>query len=310
MDILNKVLYKTDEATTMSDITYLPSGLGAVKAMIRTLARKKQDWNIDILEQEEGRQVMFEDDISIFVPHVYWNEFTQLFDDCLASGHVGLAKYLKEAMEEDIEELREELKPALTRMFNNDAFRQLDRTINQWRSRFGVKEYQQTNTLVRFEDKMRDIQKLTAKVFDVYGRDRGNLELLLEAVRNGDPLNSFQIFRQRDFLYGTRINSAYMRIPLIFEATVDMAHMLTQSIVVEDQDVLDDIQGNRDIKVVRNIVYPVGEAFDRRFFSELQDAIQGPLEGAPGNKDDEEDWDGPEGPGRQARKMDRPRGER
>lgn len=310
MDLMNKLLYRSDEATTMSNITYLPSGLSAVKSAIQVLAMKKKDWNIDILEQEKGRQVVFEDEYSIFVPHTYWNDFTALFDDCLASGQVSLDKYLREAMAEDMEELKEDLKPALTRMFNNDAFRQLDKTVNQWRSRFGVKTYQRTDSLVRFEDKLRDIQKLTAKLFDVYGRDRGNLELLLEAIRNGDPLNSFHVFRQRDFLYGTRVYSAYARIPLIFEATIDMAHMLAQSIVVNDSDVLDDLQGNRGVKVVRTVIYPVGESFDPRFFQELQDAVQGPMKGGPGSKDEEEDWEGEEGPGRMRNPQDTPRGER
>lgn len=321
MNILDKMLHKSDEATTMSNITYLPSGLGVIKAMMRTLAKKKQYWDIDILEQEKGRKVVFEDDCSIFVPHQYWNDFAMLFDscwndfsmsvsECLKSKKLNLGKYLKEAMEEDLEELKEELKPLLIQMYNNDSFRQLDRTVNQWRSRFGVKDYQRTDSLVRFEDKLRDIQKLTIKIMDVYGNDRGNLELLLEALRNGEPLNTFHVFRQRDFLYGVRVYSQYSKMPLIFEASVDMAHMLVQSIIVEDEDVLDEIQQNRSVKVVRNIIYPVGESFDSRFFRELQDATQGPMEGGPGSED-EDAWDeGEEGPGRQAKRMEIPRGER
>jgi hypothetical protein len=307
VDLFDKVLYRTDEETTMSNITYLPSGLGAVKAAIKGLARKKQDWNIDILENEKGKQVIFEDEFSIFVPHQYWNDFSLLFDNCLDSSQVGLGRYLMEAMEEDLGELREEIRPALTRMYNDDVFRKLDYAIKQWRSRFGVKDYQRTDTLVRFEDKLRDIQKLVTKVFDVYGEDRGNLELLLEAIRNSEPLNSFQIFRQRDFLYGTRMYSRYGGVPLIFEGTIDMSHMMAQSILVEDQATLDDIEGSREIKVVKNMVYPVGDTFSVRFFGELQDATQGPMEGGPGEEEYEKDLEGEEGPHRQRMV---PRGER
>lgn len=310
MEILNKLLYRTDEDTTMADITYLPSGLGAVRSAIKTLARKKQDWDIEILENGDGRDVLFEDDFSIHVPHVYWNDFTSMFRDCLESGQVNLNSYLKEAMEDDTEELREELRPLLTRMFDSDSCRQLDRSVQQWRSRFGVRTYQKTNSLVRFEDKQRDIQRLTTKVFDVYGKDKGNLELLLTAIKNGDPLNSFQIFRQRDFLYGARVYSTSSKIPLIFEATVDMAHSLTQSLVVDDPDVLDEIQGSRSVKVVKNVVYPVGESFNIRFFRDLEDAIQGPSDVDLDDEGEVVDFEGEEGPGRQDKRMNIPRGER
>jgi hypothetical protein len=307
MSILHKLLYRVDEDTTMANITYLPSGLGAVRSAIKTLARKKQDWNIEILENGDGRDVIFEDDFSIHVPKIYWKEFDSMFRESLGSGVVNLNGYLIEAMEDDTEELREELRPLLTGMFDSDSCRQLDRSVQQWRSRFGVRTYQKTNSLVRFEDKQRDIQKLTTKVFDVYGNDKGNLELLLTAIKNGDPLNSFQIFRQKDFLYGARVYSAYSKIPLIFEATVDMAHMLTQSITIDDQDVLDEIQGSRGVKVVKNVVYPVGESFNIRFFRELEDAIQGPSDV---ELDDDEVVDAEEGSGRQDTRMKIPRGER
>ena len=310
MNLMDKMLYRTNETTTMSNVTFLPSGFGHIRTMIQTLAKKKQDWNIDILEKDDGRHVIFEDDLSIIVPYQYWNDFSTMFDDCLASGHVGLGKYLREAMDSEIDELKEELKPLLTEMFNSDSSRQLDRTVNQWRSRFGVKKYMPTNSLVRFEDKLRDIQKLTAKVLDVYGQDIGNLQLLLEALRNGDPLNSFQVFRQRDYVYGTRVYSESSRVPLILEATVDMAHMLTQSIVVEDSEVLDELQTIRGIKVVRNVVYPAGESFDPRFFRELQDAVQGPSE-VPSNLDNDDEFDeGEEGPGRERQTRNYPRGVR
>lgn len=126
------------EVTTMADITYLPSGLGVVKAAIRDLARLKKDWNIEILEDGKGRKVIFEDELSVYVPHQYWNEFAEIFDGELEEGEIGLGRYLKEALDADLERLRKELKPAVTELFAGSDFKAVDKATNLWRSRFGV----------------------------------------------------------------------------------------------------------------------------------------------------------------------------
>jgi len=215
-DLFDKVLYKTNEATTMSDIAYLPSGAGAVKAAIKSLARMKQDWGIEILDSSEGRRVMFEDQLSIFVPHCYWNDFSSMFDESLDNGHVGLGRYLREAMDEELKRLQGELKPAIAKMLSEDVFKQLDKSVNVWRARFGIKDYQTSGVLVMVEDRERDIQKLIAGLIKVYGEDRGNLELLLGSISGDKPLNTFKLFRDKDYLYGTRILSVYQGVSLVF----------------------------------------------------------------------------------------------
>lgn len=274
-DLFNKILYRSDEATTMSDVTFLPSGLGAIKAHMRSLAQKKKDWNITILEDNKGRKVMFDDEFSVYVAHKYWNDFSSMFEDHLESGSIGLGKYLMEAMEENLDELREDLKPALEALFQGREFRAVERAVAQWRARFGIKEHQRADVVVRVEDKIRDIQELHAKLIDVYGEDMGNLEMLLESLRKREPLNSFHVFRQYDFLYGTRIYSVLRRVPLILEVTLDMALMVAQSIVVEDDDALEGVQDHPDVKIVKNVVYPIAQTFTSRFMRDLQDSVQG-----------------------------------
>jgi hypothetical protein len=257
----------------MSDITFLPSGVGSIKSMIRTLARKKQDWDIEILEGDAGRTVKFEEALTIKVPHEFWNEFSTLFDSTLEQGSVGLGKYLREAFEEDLEGLRKELKPALTKMFHEQEFKTLDKAVNMWRARFGISRQGSVDVAVDVFDRHRDIQKLVAELYKSYGNDKGNLELLIAAIHEKETLNAFDVFRDHNFLYGTKIISVYHGVAMTFEATIDLSYMVSQSIVVDNFDVLDEVEEQKGIKVVKNIIYPVGDTFSYRFFRELKDAI-------------------------------------
>lgn len=277
MDLFERLLYgkRIVEDTTMANITFLPSGLGAVKAAIKNLAKVKKDWDIEILETEEGKKVMFEDQLSIFVPTQWWNDFSMMFDEQLEHGTVGLYKYLNEAMADEAEELREEIRPALTKMFEEKQFRAVDKASQQWQGRFGVQQYRPSaNILIKAETKVKDIQRLVGAIHKAYGEDIGNLQILLESIREGTPLNSFNIFKEKDFLYGTRIFSRRESSDLIFEATIGMDYIMNQSITVGNEDVLEELAKYRDIKIVKNIIYPANKVFDAQILYDLDNALE------------------------------------
>ncbi len=262
------------EATVMGDIAYLPSGVGTVKAAVKSLAKLKKKWGLEIIGDSRGRKVMFEDQLSIYVPHECWADFSSMFDSALDKGTVDLSKYLTEALGEELDELKEEIRPALTTLFEEEEFIVADKVTEYWIARFGVRSYQRANCLVRVESKRKGIQRLVSDIQRIYGRDPGHLELLLEALANREPLNAFEGFKKQDFLYGTRIVSEHETCQLVFEATIDMAYLLTMSITIDDEDVAEELEYMSDVKVVRNVVYPIQQYFTSQFFSRLDDVLE------------------------------------
>lgn len=267
-----------DEATAMSSITYLPSGFGAITTAIKILARLKKQWGIEILEDKEGKQVVFEDQLSIYVPAQYWDDFTKLFEAPLERGLVDLTTYLNETMAEELEQLRDEIKPALTRLLEGKIFKNVDRAVTLFRSNFGVKKYESADVVVTCEDKERKIQRIVFKLLEFYGNDRGNLELLLEAMRGQQNLSTFDVFKDFDFLYGTRIFTEYQKVPMHFEATIDFSYLEDQSILVDDEVVLGKLEDEPIIKVVKDAIFPVGDSFSSSFFRTLKMTIKDMLD--------------------------------
>lgn len=267
------------EATTMSAISYLPAQIGVVKARLGDLVRKKRKWGLEILEDDDGnKDVRIENELRIIVPKEHWDNFQEMFTSKLTNdSYLDLNIFLNEALEDDLKELREELKPALFKLFSEKVFTSLDRSIQVWVGRFGVTTYltDKANAVVTSENKSKAIQKLHGDLLRAYGDDKGGLEMLLSDIQSKRPLGAHDVFKKYDHLYGTRIRSVQENVTLIFEATVDMAFMTSQSIFVSEEDVLDKVEEESEVvKRVGNVLYPEGEFFPIGFFETLQDAIE------------------------------------
>lgn len=274
---------KLFEATTMDAITFIPAHLGAVKAKVKDLARKKWKWGLEILEDDSGnKDVRIENELRIIVPKEHWDSFQEMFIGELDNdSYLNLKSFLNEALEDDLKALRGDLKPALFEMFSKQLFASLDRFIHVWIGRFGVDKYL-TNTdtvLVTYENKRKDIQKLHGNLLRVYGSDKGGLEMLLNDIQSKRPLGAYDVFKRRDFLYGTRILSKLHEVTLIFEAMVDMSFIVSYSVYVDSDEVLDNIEADiTTIKRVEDVLYPKGERFSTTFFSSLRDAVEDVVE--------------------------------
>jgi hypothetical protein len=182
---------------------------------------------------------------------------------------------LEEAMEEDMLKLREDLKPILVELFEGDPFHWVERDSMVWKSRFGVDKYLTAGApLVSIEKKVRDLQKLAGTLLQKYGNDRGYLEMLIEAMSEREPLNSFDGFKSNDYLYGTRMHSSHEGIELVFEAALDPLYNVSETIYVSDSDVLDRWEElAKGIKRVGNVVYPRSERFTPDVVQLLEHAI-------------------------------------
>jgi hypothetical protein len=243
---------------------------------MKSLAQKKKQWNIEVLEDDQGKRVTFDDEFSIFVAKEFWKDFTTMFDEGLGNSTVDLGKYLAEAMDDQLDSERQEIHPALVNLYAEEGFLKIDRIAKIFAARFNVKEYSEVSSPVTTEDKQRDIQDLVGDLYEAYGNDLGGLQMLQDAIAEHGALNAFLIFRDYDFIYGVRIHTAYEGTNLVFEATIDQGYMPSQSIMIEGGDeILKNLEQDEGVKVVKNIVYPVGESFEVDFLQSLHTQLEG-----------------------------------
>ena len=279
-----------NETTSMDAVAFLPAHLGTVKARAADLAKKKLDWHIEILEQEDSREVWFENDYRISVPNEHWDVFCSIFDSVPTNNvHLNLKGLLNETAEEELKDLRRELKVVLAKVFDSTEFKKMDRIVNSWKWRFPTISFtsrEKLSVAITHEDRKNDIQELYGRLLEVYGEDRGNLEMLISAVQSGEPLSAYEILQGYDNMYGTRIHSRYEGVNLHFESLVDMAGQLTQSFFTDNKDLLAAIEEeSREVKVVKSVIYPIGGSFTFRFLKLLSDVI----EDLDAEKDEDED---------------------
>ena len=267
------------EATTMDAVTYLPAQLGVVRAKVKGLAKRKQKWGLEILEDDDGnKDVRIEDALRIIVPKEHWDSFQEMFVGNLNNNsYLNLSELLTEAMEDELKDLRANLKPSLFEMYNEQRFNSLDKTIKVWQGRFGINRIvtNRGKIIVTSEHKGRDIQQLYGKLLRIYEEDRGGLEMLIADMENSRPLGAYDVFKKYDYLYGSRAVSEHLDVKLIFEANIDMAFMASQSVYIDDEEVLDEVEDEvATVKRVGNVIYPSNEMFDVNFFDILHNIIE------------------------------------
>lgn len=275
-DLIENVI-RMDEETAESSISYLPSTVGAVTSAIHSLVKSKQDWNVQFNEDKKHRVVSFEDSLKVNVPLQHWEGFSKAYG-ITKPGKTSLSHLLKGAIKEDITNYRQELKSVLFDFYNEESFDKVGQQTDLFRSFFGITEKYNTKTAVDVYNKEKDIQFIFTKLLKVYGTDKGELELLIAALREKRPLGAFEIFNKFDFLYGIKFLSTYKRVGITYESLIDMNYQFSQSISIDAKqfDIITKLEDLKDssIKIVKNVIYPVGGIFTGRFYRQLKNTIK------------------------------------
>ena len=266
-----------NEVTTSADIAFLPSGFVDVKKKLETLARLKKDWNVEILERDYGYEVDFEGKLKVIVERGYFPVFCKDVLDCekyvAPKMTVSLYKHIKEAVDKRIIGVYEELRGKLLGMLVEPPVSYSDEDAFEWERVFGVKSYLTPPTvLLRLEKLEEDIEVLIGRIRGRYGNSIGEIEKIIDAIEDKRNL-SFE-FAGRN-LIGTKVQSEYKSVELIFTDEVSFAWKLSEDIEIGDTVLLDQISGElKGVKVSKNKIYPVGGRFARGFFSELRSLIK------------------------------------
>lgn len=83
-----------NEMTTMSSIAYLPGGGSDIKTILKNMAGKQPDWDIDILENDDGYDVNL-GDVNIKVGKDHWKEFSSSFLSNVVDKKINLSNFLE-----------------------------------------------------------------------------------------------------------------------------------------------------------------------------------------------------------------------
>lgn len=185
---------------------------------------------------------------------------------------------MKEAVDEDLGRLRRELKTQMVKMMNRDEFAVTSHAAQVFQSVFGSGRPRTQRTAITCERQQKDAQKLYGDLLREHGNDKGSLEMLISSMQEGRPLGQLTGMTKYDYLYGTRVEVGFGDITLIFEAKVDFIYDPTQTIYIDDVELVDRIEEEFGsiIKRRKNMIYPVGGKFKPDFFKQLKSMIQEP----------------------------------
>ena len=276
-DLTTKMEYDKDEklpeAIGSDAISFIPAHLGVVRAKIMNLAKEKPDWGVQVLEDEENKYLKIENRLEISVPHKHWDNFLTIFKDSkIDSDTLNLRVLLQEANDDNMKKLRRELKSSVAKMFEGDAFKLVDNSINAWKSRFRVYAYKTGDNMpsVAQERKRKDVQAFYGRILKDIGEDRGSLEMLIGDMESGRPLSH----KDRDFLYGTVIETYHDETRLVFEAMIDKDSRVSESIWVGNEEVLAEAEAQMRIRRVESVIYPTGLTFSSRDLRLLYDIVE------------------------------------
>jgi len=263
------------EETSMDSISFLPSELGKTKKAIVSLATQMPEWNIEILEDNDVKRVVFGESLTINVGNEDWEAFLNIFDNCcVANNKVNLTSMLCEAVNDEMDDLLKNLKPQLIKTFTENPLDEAQLDINRWKTRFSVDKYKNNDCLVSYQSKNNDLRKLYNGILKFYKGDKGNLEMLTDALEGKTSLASFRMFNDFKYLYGTRVFSRFHGIKMILEVTVDLEFNIAETVYIDDQDVLDTLgETKAGYKIKGNVVFPKGQRFNESFYRILENSI-------------------------------------
>jgi len=275
-DMVNSIIEGLEEMTSMANIAYLPSGFVDVKKALKTLSKQKKDWDLEILEDDEEYNLNFEGGLIITVPKEHWEDFNTKFGSPLESGVLCLGSFLSEALDDDIKKLAVEFKSELNKMLGKEPFKTVKQQIVKWIATFPRHGFDTTDDCpIFYHTTSKCIQLLTDRTLRAYGDDRGYLEVLINAIKENQPLNAFEGFKDDSYLYCGIVKSTYENVRMTYETHVNLAFEVDTSIYIDNIDVVDELEADvKTIKAVKNMIYPMGNRFEKRFFKRIKDTIE------------------------------------
>lgn len=249
---IDNILQSINEITTTANISYLPSGFTTIKPMLQTLAKKKREWNIQVLENGEDYDLAIEDQINIKIPKKYLYKFKEDSGfDVLATKSLNFDKYLGEAVEDEIKSKVEQVRGALYELLISVPISTADQSLEYFINIFNgqvTSSISDKSSILNYATLEDDIDALVNKIVSKYKNDVANLDMLYTALKSKSPLNAFEVFNKYDNLFSGVVVAKYKNTQLVYMISVNTQFQTTSMIQIDNEIAIDRLDDEQDFK--------------------------------------------------------------
>jgi hypothetical protein len=272
--LTEKIVRGIEEETSSASISYLPGSFASTRSIIDDLSRIKSKWNIKVLENEKSYTVMFEDVLSIVVPREHYADFNKNVVAIEGVTVLDLSNIINESIKEVKNEVYGRFYQALVSDLKANKHVQSSMVLmKHWLHTFPNSKFISSDEkiAIKLNDYDNDAKKLAQEVENLYGDDIGEIDAMVNALEEGDPIGGLEDY---EYIVGIKIQSSYEGVNMIIEFDVNSAMVCSQSIYIDNVDVLEELESYRTIKVLYRRIFPVGHEFQPSIFGNIKDVIE------------------------------------
>ena len=270
--LVEGILKNLNEDTVSGNIVYFPGSFTTVRQTILNLGGLKSKWKLKILKNENDYGVDFENQLKIIVPKEHYQHFNVNVLKIDGVKEVNLSKIFQEAITVNFQDLINTFILTLRKI--PSILNSLE-LMNTWISNFSNSQFLSIpeKILINLQRYDRSVMGLMGKIKEKYGGDKGYIEQLITTIEENRPLSNIDYINQFSYLVGCRIQSQYEGIKLQLDLFVNLALQSTQVITVDELDIAMELKFYKDVKVVKNKIYPLSGTFRPYIFDALKDII-------------------------------------
>ena len=165
------------------------------------------------------------------------------------------------------------LHKALVKDFKSNALvTRMNTLMNTWLRTFRKSRFVKSDEKVamRLSHYPQDAKALVGELKRTYGEEIGSVDTLVDAIENGRAIGQAQGY---DHLVGIKIHSVYEGVTLILEMNLNTSMIPSQSIFIDDESVVQQLDSYRTVGTLYRTVFPVGQMFEPSIFGNILDTI-------------------------------------
>ena len=284
--IMNK-MEGINETTVASDIAFLPGGFKPVVKAISGLSKTKRNWKPEVVDEDQDYVMMFEDALNIRVPKQHWDNFIgemgnkidgfKKFDMNEGIPEFDISPFLVHTIVDESRRLLRDCRLAFRRAIKDRTmdFKSISLNISNWERIFEKREsMEESKILLKRHTFDADLSRLFSKLEEAYSEDIGGLQMLLEAIKDGKPLEGFEVFEDYPYLFGAIIKSKINGVDLIFESTLNNSFQPILCIRTKSSELLTEVRSIAPVILTEEGFRPRGRVFKTQFLSEFRDLVE------------------------------------
>jgi len=263
-----------DEETDSANISYIPGSFDTMKSLVGDLSRIKARWGITVLEKDNNYILEFEDALTVSIPFEHYADFNKNILSIEGVSYVDLSNIINESIKEFQQEVYGRLYSSLLKVLkNNKHITSSTILMKHWLHTFPKSKFvnSEETIAIKLNDFDNSAKRIAKEIEKLHGDDLGEIDAMVSAMEEGRPIGGLENY---DYIAGVKIHSFYNGVNLIAEFDINSAMVCSQSIFIDNIEVLDELEGYNSIKVLYKRVFPVGHEFHPSIFGNIKEVIE------------------------------------